>query len=83
LTQHVDHIKRVEFVVGQDRLRCPEITAAREHRQPVQRMTFRRREQVIGPVDGAPQRLMTLERAAASTGEDLEPLIQSGDEILG
>ena len=41
LTQHVDHIGRVELVAGQDRLRGREITATREHRQPLQRMTFR------------------------------------------
>ena len=35
LTQHVDHIDRVELVAGQDRLRGRKITATREHRQPV------------------------------------------------
>ena len=35
LPQHVDHIRRVEVVAGQDRLRGRQITATREHRQPV------------------------------------------------
>ena len=63
LTQHVDHIGRVEVVVGEDRLRGRQITATREHRQPMQRMTFRRGEEVIGPVDRAAQRLVAFQRA--------------------
>ena len=42
LTQHVDHIRRVELVAGQDRLGGRQVTAAGEHRQPVQRVTFGR-----------------------------------------
>ena len=83
LAQHVVHIEGVEVVAGEDRLRGRQVTATREHRQPIQRPTFDRVEQVIGPVDGAAQRLMTLERGAATPGEELEPLIEPGDEILG
>jgi hypothetical protein len=82
LTQHVDHIQRVELVTRQDCLRGSKITAACEHRQPVQRNTLCRGEQVIGPVDRAPQRLVTLQCRATAVGEELEPLIEAGDEIL-
>ena len=82
LTQHVDHVRRVEIVVGQDRLRRREVTATGEHRQPLQRMTLGRGEQVIGPVDRAPQRLVALRSRATAVGEELEPLIEPGDEIL-
>ena len=83
LTQHVDHIDDVEVVAGRTASAAGQVTAAREHRQPVQRVTFRRVEQVIGPVDRAPQRLVALERGAAAAGEELEPLIEAGNEILG
>ena len=82
LTQHVDHIRRVELVAGQDRLRRRQVTATGEHRQPLQRMTFGRGEQVIGPVDRAPQRLVAFRSRATAVGEEREPLIEPGDEIL-
>jgi len=61
---------------------CGEITSAGEDRQPVQRAPFRRFEQVVGPVDRAPQGLMTLERGAAASREELEPLVETSNKIL-
>ena len=83
MSQRVDDIQDIQVVTRQHRLRGAQVTAPGEHRQAIQRMLLGRLEQVIGPVDRAPQRLMPLEGGAAPTGQELEPLIQPGHEILG
>ena len=82
MTQRVDDVQLVQVVPGQHRLRGLQVTAAGEYRQTVQRLLLGQVEQVVGPVDRAPQCLVPLERGTAPTGQELEPLIESSDEIL-
>ena len=74
--QQVEHVERLDAVARRHRLRGFEVEAAREDGQASQHRPFLVVEQVVGPVDRGPQRLVALDGGAAPAGEEPEPLTE-------
>ena len=69
---HVVHVDRITRADGLDRL---EGATPSEHRQAVQQPLLRLGQQVVRPVDGGLQRLVTFDRVAVAAGEEPEPSV--------
>ena len=82
LCDDVDDVQRIERVVTEHHLGGGEVGTTGEHRERLQGATLGVVEEVVGPVDGVPQRLVTLDRRATPTRQQFEALVQAGDEIL-
>ena len=72
--QQPEHRTALDRPTGTDRLRRLAGATSGEHRQPGQQPLLGLVEQVVGPVDGGPQRLLTLHRPAPAPGEQVEPV---------
>src|SRR5262249_47941084 len=67
---------------GDDGVGTGKVTSAREHGHAVQHPLFFGSQQVVRPVDGAAQRLVTLEPGPTPASKELETLVEPFDEIL-
>ena len=83
LRDAVEHIERIDVVTADHRFRGVEGEAAREHAEAIQDHAVAFVEQVVAPVDGSAQRLVTFHRGAAASGEEPEPLVESSRDLLG
>ena len=72
--EQVEDVDGVDVAVGGHELGGLEVEAAREHREAAQHRPLLVAQQVVGPVDGGPQRLVALDRRAAATGQEPEAL---------
>src|SRR5262249_5223539 len=53
-----------------------------EHRQSIEEGLFSSGEQVVAPVEGGAQRLLTRERDAAASGQEVESVVEPRRELL-
>ena len=78
----VGEVGRGDRVVGAHRLRGRQVAAAGEHRQPLEDALLVVEEQLVAPVDDGAQRLLARERGARPTGEQAEPIVQAGGDLV-
>ena len=79
----IGDVDGVDPIVGDDDLRRIEIEAAREDRQPAQRRPLVVGEQVVAPVDRAPQRLLARHQSPGARRQQPEPIRQPIADLLG
>ena len=83
VVEGVAHIPRRELVASRDRGGGVGIEAPGEDAEAVEDDALAFVEQRIGPLDGGPQRLMTLDPAAAPAGEEPEPFVEQPRDLAG
>ena len=81
IVERVAHIPGGEPVVARDRGRGVGVEAPGEDPEAVEDRAFAFVEQRIGPLDGCPQRLLTLDAAAPAAGEEPEPLVEQPRDL--
>ena len=69
-------------VVGADSLGRRQIATAEEHRQPFEHALLVVEQQLVAPVDHRPQCLLARQRRARTTGEQAEPIVEPGGDLL-
>ena len=74
--QQPEHRPRRKWLTPADPLGGFPRASAHEHRDPGEEALLRFSQQVIGPVNGCPQRLLTFHGAPPCTGEHLEAVIE-------
>ena len=82
LAEDVEHVDGIECVADQDRFGRDDVATAGEDREPVEGVAFELAQQVVRPVDGAPERLLPFERGAAAAREELEALVEPVDKVV-
>jgi hypothetical protein len=86
LDQRCHPVERVEAELavavddGVDRL---EVRAARKHGEPREHPSFRRREQVVAPVDRPAHRPLALRHVAIGGGQQGEPPLEAREQLRG
>jgi hypothetical protein len=79
--QQFEHRAGIDALPAADRLGGLQGAAAREHRQPAQQSLLGLGEQLEGPVDRGPQRLVTCHRAPPATREHRETPVQAAGQL--
>ena len=78
----VGDIRGIERLVGADSLGRRQIATAHEHRQPFEHALLVIEQQLVAPVDHRPQCLLARQRSARTTGEQAEPIVEPGGDLL-
>ena len=60
-----------------------QLAAAREHRQPREHPLLVVEQQVVAPVDDGLQGLLARQRRARAAGQQPEPVVQAGEDLVG
>ena len=81
--QHVQRLAGRSLPGRTDRLGIVNGEPAGEHAQASEEHLLRRRQQVVTPVDGRSERLLTRQRRATSSGQQREPVGQPIEDLLG
>ena len=81
--EFVEHVECVEVIVGARSLGGFELEVGGEHPEPAEECPFVVIEEVVAPLDGAEQRLLSGCGGAIGTGEQLEPLPETLDDLAG
>ena len=68
---------------GADGLGRFEVEAAGEDGQAGEQTLRLRVEQVVAPLDGGPQRALTLGRVMCASRQERQPLLETGEQLLG
>ena len=79
----LDRVPGVDAVTGDHGGGVGPGEAAREHAQAGEDPLLHRGEERVRPFDRGPEGLVTLDRAAATAGEQPEPLVEQGDDLVG
>ena len=78
----VEDVPRLEAVVRRHRGgRVARRSSAGTRRSALEQRAFTRFEQLVRPLDRAPQGLVALGRAAATAGQQLEALVEAGGDV--
>ena len=81
--EQVEHVEFVEVVAGAAAFGSFEWEVVGEHAEASEEGAFGGVEEVVAPLDGAEQRLLSRGRGAVGTGEQLEALAESSDDLVG
>ena len=81
LSEQVQDIVRRQRLVSGDRFRRLNGPAAAEHGEPPEQDLLRVGEQLVAPVHGGAQRLLTGLGGAGAAGEQPEPVVEAGREF--
>ena len=81
--EQLQDVVALDRITGADRFGRVERAAPGKGRQAVQESLLGFAQEVVGPVDGGPQRLVTFDRAAVAAGEQPEPPVQSSRQLGG
>ena len=79
--EQLEDVVALDRITRAHRLDRVERAATGEHRQAVQEPLLGFAQQVVGPVDRGPQRLVTFDRVAVAAGEEPEPPIQPSRQL--
>jgi hypothetical protein len=79
--QQVQYVVSLDTAADHDRFGGLERQTAGEHRQATEESRPRLVQQVIGPVDRAPQGLMALQSGATPARKQPEPLVESSGDL--
>ena len=78
----LDHVDLVDRVARDHCLGVVEARAAREDRQPIEHESLVDAQEVVRPIDGAPQRLMAFHCTAGATAQQPELVIEPRCDLL-
>ena len=77
----VDDVPDFDAVRADDRLRGRGVEGAREHPEAIEHDPLRLSEQGVRPVDGRPERLVSLDRGTPPSREQPEPLAKARGDV--
>ena len=79
--QRVEHVEALDAVAADDCRRRVAVERAGEHTEAVEDEALAFGEQLVGPVDRRPQRLMALDGAPPPAGEEPEALVEQRRDL--